>query len=479
MNRTRRGPALLLALLTSGCFFVDNGEHPLPGTTTEPTEPSEPTTGEPLPPGCGDGIVQPGEDCDLGPGNGTFAACNPGCMLNVCGDGIIGPAELCDDGNNADDDGCTHLCQPPRCGDGLPLFPDEDCDDGNTLETDDCTSRCASPTCGDGFLQPGEDCDDGIFNDDYDRCSTACVLASCGDGLRQDFECCDDGNQIPGDGCDSNCQCDTCGDGMVDDGEDCDDFDTCTSLCHYPVCGDGIMSPNEACDDGNTFPFDDCNTYCENSWCGDGFRSLDEICDDGNFDDGDGCSSECVRDGLFIFVSSASFSGSDLFDPERPDLEKADIACAQLAVDAGYNGLYRAWLSTDAASPATRFNKALDLPYILPPDLLGNSVVVADGWVDLVDGTLASPIRTTEKGEQLTLAAACGDPTQMAWTGTARSAGPLGDNCDAWSTGDVAQTGLAGLVGATDARWTDGCPDVTCNQVLRLYCVEQVVDGFF
>ena len=85
---------------------------------------------------CGDGIVQTGEVCDLGPGRNTGAyasstatkVCAPGCQGYgpYCGDGILQTrfGEQCDDGNNISGDLCSATCQaetavPPSSG-GTP-----------------------------------------------------------------------------------------------------------------------------------------------------------------------------------------------------------------------------------------------------------------------------------------------------------------------------------------------------------------------
>ena len=53
----------------------------------------------------------------------------------------------------------------PRCGDGN-LDPGEECDDGNNLDGDGCSSQCTiEPYCGDGNLDEGEECDDGNLID--------------------------------------------------------------------------------------------------------------------------------------------------------------------------------------------------------------------------------------------------------------------------------------------------------------------------
>lgn len=37
----------------------------------------------------------------------------------ICGDGTIDPGEECDDGNISDGDGCQSMCVLPSCGDGI------------------------------------------------------------------------------------------------------------------------------------------------------------------------------------------------------------------------------------------------------------------------------------------------------------------------------------------------------------------------
>lgn len=69
-------------------------------TTTDPTtdDTTDLTSGG-EDPFCGDGNVDPGEECDDGlENNGLDESCLPDCNLNVCGDGNIGPDEFCDDG---------------------------------------------------------------------------------------------------------------------------------------------------------------------------------------------------------------------------------------------------------------------------------------------------------------------------------------------------------------------------------------------
>ncbi len=77
-------------------------EDPTEDPTTDPTEDPtvDPTSGG-EDPFCGDGTIDPGEECDDGlDNNGLDQSCLPDCNLNVCGDGNIGPDEFCDDGDD-------------------------------------------------------------------------------------------------------------------------------------------------------------------------------------------------------------------------------------------------------------------------------------------------------------------------------------------------------------------------------------------
>ena len=311
------------------------------GTTTATTGTTTATTGTTGGQACGDGVVDPGEECDDGAGNGDSKSCKIDCTDQVCGDGAVGPGEGCDDGNVADGDGCDAKCVLESCGDGQ-LDPGEECDDGQNGDPDDgCTDLCTLPACGDGFVQPslGEGCDEGANNGDDKACKSDCTPQACGDGALGVGEGCDDGNLQDGDGCDASCALESCGDDKVDAGEACDDGkngdqdDGCTDLCTEPACGDGFVqaSLGEGCDEGgdnadegactqacevavcgdglvqagveecdeglNNADEGACTLACEVAVCGDGLvQEGVEACDDGNVVDGDGCEADCTID---------------------------------------------------------------------------------------------------------------------------------------------------------------------------------------
>jgi cysteine-rich repeat protein len=317
------------------------------GTTDEATDTGAASTGaEPF---CGDGVVDPGEECDEGDGNGPGRLCNamcrlnicgdgdlspaeqcddgadnsdmgsckPDCTNNVCGDGKVGPGEGCDDGNMIDDDVCGNDCALTSCGDGK-VAPTEQCDDGNKDNTDACTQACTNAVCSDGFTQPSnlEECDDGVDNADSAACTAACTKNVCGDGALFNTgvgtEQCDNGaNNGPGKSCSATCTLNVCGDGDKGPGEECDDGgkmagDGCSASCKLEQCGNSILDPGEFCDDGANGDNDDgCTDACKAPVCGDGLQqpSLGEQCDQGGSNSNTGvctltCKNAVCGDGL-------------------------------------------------------------------------------------------------------------------------------------------------------------------------------------
>jgi cysteine-rich repeat protein len=135
-----------------------------------------------LAPKCGDGVVQTdyGEECEpimSDDPNCTNACRKPG----GCGDGKIEPPEQCDEGALANDGaygGCAPSCIfAPHCGDGIMNGP-EQCDDGILDGTyGGCTPQCKlAPHCGDGIVNGPEECDHGDQTGIDGSCSSACKI---------------------------------------------------------------------------------------------------------------------------------------------------------------------------------------------------------------------------------------------------------------------------------------------------------------
>jgi fibro-slime domain-containing protein len=274
--------------------------------------------------GGGNGSGGPGSGGSIGsdarPEIGGIEVGNP----SLCGNGVIDPGEQCDDGNKTPGDGCSAICQIPAgwtctgtpsvcsmagvCGDGI-LGATEACDDGNTVSGDGCSSDCKTVDPGYECRVPGRPC-----------------VPTCGDGMIVGMEQCDDGNTTDGDGCSSTCQ--------VEPGATCPKTSTgapAPGKCMGTVCGNGVKEGNEGCDCGtdpanlpsgckgpNGLFFGDAsgcsktctkeptcrdssgkNQACSTS-CGNGAVETGEQCDDGNTNAGDGCSPTCTLEGGFM-----------------------------------------------------------------------------------------------------------------------------------------------------------------------------------
>jgi hypothetical protein len=135
----------------------------------------------------------------------------------------------------------------------------------------------------------------------------------------------------------------------------------------------------------------------------------------------------------------------------------ADAFCQQLATDASLPGAYKAWLSDDANSAASRLTHSTD-PYVLV-----DGTPLAVDWTDLTDGTLLAAITRTETGESVSASAV--------WTGTDESAGATAPNCRNWTSDATFDGGAYGTASA-DFNWTRS-DTRSCGAGARLYCVQQ------
>lgn len=84
--------------------------------------------------------------------------------LDPCGNGALNPGEECDDGNDVACDGCSPECQLEVCGDGVVCPPEKECELGETCpDGSSCLPDCTCPlvpVCGNGVVEPPEEeCD--------------------------------------------------------------------------------------------------------------------------------------------------------------------------------------------------------------------------------------------------------------------------------------------------------------------------------
>lgn len=296
--------------------------------------------------------------------DGYFGAQGPFTLkvtCGACGDGVVDPDEECDDGNTTSGDGCSETCTLESCGNGV-VDVGEECDDGNTTPCDGCSASCQIEACGNGRVECGEECDDGNTASG-DGCSATCTLEggtcdpgwelTCGGSDRWStnnfgatdeidrYSCTwwlEDGPEYAYTFVAPQTGPVTVTLSELDVGQDLDIFVLSDQggLCHssnclaygtlsasfgatagqtyyvvvdgyygasgnYTVdlkcgggaCGDGVLNVGEECDDGNTAPGDGCSPTCRREVCGNGVLDPGEECDDGNTVSGDGCSATC------------------------------------------------------------------------------------------------------------------------------------------------------------------------------------------
>ena len=117
--------------------WIAQRDAPQPGEEHAPVRIDAPVgTAPTAPPVCGDGRLDPGEECDgrqttepcaalVANAGGGRAPCSSDCTwdrslcLNAeaeCGNGVLEPGELCDDGNQVNYDGCARGCVPEVSG---------------------------------------------------------------------------------------------------------------------------------------------------------------------------------------------------------------------------------------------------------------------------------------------------------------------------------------------------------------------------
>jgi hypothetical protein len=125
---------------------------------------------------CGNGVVEPGEECDPPRTGPEGLQCGPTCQFLTCGNGLVDPGEQCDPPLAGV---CSSTCQtlpPPLvCGNGV-IDPGEGCDPPDD-STCDRACQAIPIVCGNGIQQPGEQCDIGATSPVMCR---NCKTTNCG-----------------------------------------------------------------------------------------------------------------------------------------------------------------------------------------------------------------------------------------------------------------------------------------------------------
>ncbi|MDG2307489.1 MAG: hypothetical protein P8R42_23120 [Candidatus Binatia bacterium] len=148
-----------------------------------------------------------------------------------------------------------------------------------------------------------------------------------------------------------------------------------------------------------------------------------------------------------------------------------DLADYRGYFPAAWPATFDVWASAAGTDPANRFERAAG-NYVLP-----QGSVVANGWDDLVDGTLDILMFSTVDGSPVSWGSFAG-------TGTAPD-GTEANHCDSWTNfTEGAQTTFGNPVELWNGWWTQEEPDLPCNLIpwlrenfppsdLVVYCFQQ------
>ena len=331
-------------------------------------------------PGCGDGIIDPGEECDGAAGGPCPGSCLPPgdpneCTCPTCGDNAINvTGEQCDGSDDSACPGnCLSNCICAVCGDGSTNTPTEECDgaDDSACSTPGACyppgdlNRCTCAVCGDDRIHPGlGETVTAVPTMPARACvgppgdPEQCTCPVCGDNVLDTGEQCDGSADAacpnacrpPSDI--SPCTCAVCGDDRVDPGEQCDGtglgiFGPCPGECQpsggpneclCPICGDSVVNlPGEQCDgiDDTACP-GSCLASCTCAICGDDSVNVageqcdgsdDALCPGLCADAGEPNECRCAicGDGILNQVDEAC---DGLSDSACPGLCRADCSCA-------------------------------------------------------------------------------------------------------------------------------------------------------
>jgi hypothetical protein len=176
-----------------------------------------------------------------------------------------------------------------------------------------------------------------------------------------------------------------------------------------------------------------------------------------------------------------AFVTSQVYTGNLGGIAGADAKCQMLAGAAHLTGSFQAWLGNATVSASSRLAHAT-LPY-----LLVDGTMVAKDWNGLTSGRLIHAIDQTELGT----AALGGTNTGcfydsavglLVWTNALPDGAIANTNMtnscgNNWNTAGPTDFGGpfgdVGLLGATDAQWTDACQSARCENTSPLYCLEQ------
>lgn len=398
---------------TSGSTADTTPDDTTPDTLTTPADSTTAADSDADLPTCGNGLIDPGERCDLGIADGEAGGCPVACepVLGCTAFALVGsgcnrhcesaPILACDDNDGC----CPSTCNPnsdndcsDTCGNGT-LDPDELCDG-------DCPTSCdATPATCERFQLVG----------DISTCSARCEstpVTTCTDA----DGCCP---SICNASTDADCVVPlTCGNGQPDEGELCDGDDCPTSCTPTNAC-----EPLELIGSAQT-----CDAECVSSGpiteCGSGDGCCPTGCDSnsdadcrapwscapsllllGGYDDIQGLNNDPLRQALAVRIGNHNNLGYNLardymfnqFDVNANNQIECIYTGRLVTPDGtrtpGSFNTEHSWPRNDAAGDSTAASEPAeaDLHHLYPTDDTANNRRASFdyGWTDC--GTSGEP----------------------------------------------------------------------------------------
>jgi hypothetical protein len=214
-------------------------------------------------PGCGDGIVQGGEECDgtnlasktcatQGFTGGGTLKCNSACQFDtseckgplvICGNGVVEGTEQCDG---------TDLSLKTCATQGFPGGGTLKCNSACKFDTSQCKDIVITDTCGNGIVDDAEQCDGTNLS------SKTCATQGFGGGT---LKCNTTTCQFDTSECKGQPPV-TCGDGVVEGTEQCDGTNLSSKTCATQGFNGGTLKCNATCQ----FDTSECD-HCVGFWC--------------------------------------------------------------------------------------------------------------------------------------------------------------------------------------------------------------------